>query len=283
MHKTIPISVVILTHNEAANIEWCLDSLSWSNDVVVLDSFSTDGTPDLAKGKGARVMYREFDNYAAQRNYVLKEIDYKNFWILMLDADEVVPPELAEEMNRVVKEANHCTTMFRLRRKDFFMGTWLKYSCNYSSFWMGRLFRAGHVYIERSVNEEYYTDGIVERLEHSLLHFPFNKGINHWIDKHNRYSSMEADLVFRKRSSCWHFADLFRKDPVIRRKNLKALMFTLPGRPLLMFLGRYFVCGGFLDGWAGLTFCILKTYYEYMIDCKIRELHFSYNKFQKSF
>jgi hypothetical protein len=139
---------------------------------------------------------------------------------------------------------------------------------------LGRLIRVGHVTVLRSVNEEYHTDGVIGRLENVLLHFPFNKGISAWIDKHNRYSSMEAELVFRKGAGAWRFVDLFKTDPVVRRKTLKSIMFTLPCRSLFMFLGRYLIGRGFLDGRAGLKFCVLKTYYEFMIGCKISELRF---------
>jgi len=269
---SLPVSVVVLTFNEEANIGRCLDSVSWCDDVVVLDSHSTDATREIAADRGARVLLRVFDNYANQRNHALKEVEYSHPWLLMLDADEAVPDELREEMQRVLALDDVSVTLYRLRRKDYFMGVWLKRSTNYSSLWFGRLMRLGRVWVERSINEEYHTDGATADLRGALLHYPFNNGLNQWIDKHNRYSSMEAQLLVNgaRAERCW--SGLLARDPVIRRKSLKAIVYSLPGRPLLMFFGRYILSGGFLDGRAGLMFCLLKTCYEYQIDCKVREL-----------
>ena len=269
---TIPVSVIVLTFNEEINIGRCLDSVGWCDDVVVLDSLSTDNTCEIAAEKGARVLDRRFDNYANQRNYALTSIQYKHAWVLMLDADEVVPEDLRQEMETLLIDAGTDVTLFRMRRKDYFMGTWLKRSTSYGSLRFGRLMQLGRVWVERSINEEFHTDGSVRDLQAALVHYPFNKGLAAWIEKHNRYSSMEAELIVSGGGGDWNWAQLFSNDPVQRRKALKSLVYTLPGRAFLMFIGRYFVTGGILDGRAGLMFCVLKSYYEYLIDCKIREL-----------
>lgn len=269
---TLPVSVIVLTFNEEANIGRCLDSVAWCDDVVVLDSHSTDATREIAVTKGARVRLRVFDNYAKQRNHALKEIEYKHAWVLMLDADEVVPDDLRQELQTVLAKEDADVTLYRLRRKDYFMGTWLKHSTNYASLWFGRLMRLDRVWVERSINEEYHTDGAIRDLRSALDHYPFSNGLSAWVDKHNRYSSMEAELIISGDRRSWQWRQLFNDDPVIRRKAFKALVYLLPGRPLLMFFGRYLAAGGFLDGRAGLMFCMLKTFYEYMIVCKVREL-----------
>jgi hypothetical protein len=217
------------------------------------------------------VLLRKFDNYCNQRNHAINAVDYKHPWVLMLDADEVVPEDLRQEMESVLMNAGSDVTMFRMRRKDYFMGTWLKHSTSYSSLLFGRLMRLGRVWVERSINEEYHTDGPVRELKSPLVHYPFNKGLGAWIDKHNRYSGMEAELIVSGGGD-WSWAQLISSDPVRRRKALKALIYTLPGRAVLMFIGRYFVTGGILDGRAGFMFCVLKSYYEYLIVCKVREL-----------
>lgn len=269
---SIPVSVIVLTYNEELNIGRCLDSVDWCDDVVVLDSLSTDSTQEIAAGKNARVVVRSFDNYANQRNHALTEIQYKYTWVLMLDADEVVPEDLQRELESVLMNAGSDVTMFRMRRKDYFMGTWLKRSTSYGSLRFGRLMRLGRVWVERSINEEYHTDGSIRDLQAALVHYPFNKGLGAWIEKHNRYSSMEAELIVNGGGGEWNWADLISSDPVRRRKALKALVYALPGRALLMFIGRYFVTGGILDGRAGFTFCVLKSYYEYLIVCKVSVL-----------
>lgn len=269
---TPPVSVIVLTFNEEANIGRCLDSVAWCDDVVVLDSHSTDATREIIAAKHARIELRVFDDYASQRNHALKTIQYKHAWVLMLDADEVVPEDLRQEIQAVLTRDDADVTLYRMRRKDYFMGTWLKHSTSYGSLWFGRLMRLGRVWVERSINEEYHTDGATRDLQATLVHYPFNKGLSAWFDKHNRYSSMEAELIMSGGGRNWQWGELYDRDPVTRRKALKALVYSLPGRPLLMFFGRYLVAGGFLDGRAGLMFCMLKTFYEYMVDCKVREL-----------
>ena len=269
---TIPVSVLILTYNEEKNIKRCLESVYWCNDVVVLDSYSNDSTEDIVREVGVRFLQRNFDDYAGQRNYGIYEIKYKYDWLFMLDADEVFSVELLEEIEHKLNDCDESICLFRLRRKDYFFGRWIKYSSTYSGLWLGRLMRIGSVWVQRSINEEYQTRGKVELLHSSLLHFPMNKGFHAWLEKHNRYSTMEAELQFNKFFHDWKIGDLINIDPAIRRKSLKAIVYSLPLRPVIVFMGLYFIKGGFLDGRQGLTYCILKTIYEYMIDCKVREL-----------
>ena len=265
------ISVLILTLNEEENLHHCLASLAWSDDVVLLDSFSTDNTQNLAKEYGARFFQRPFDNYAAQRNYGLNEIKYKNNWLLMVDADEKVPLALASEIQRVIEYKNDDKTIYRMRRKDHFLGQWIKRSSGYPT-WFGRLLKPGYVRIERAINEEYVTEGGVGYLENHLHHYPFNKGFSSWLEKHNRYSTMEAELIINGGLASPQLKGLISKDPAEKRKAVKALVYRLPGRPLLIFLALYFVKGGFLDGRAGFTFCVLRSIYEFLINCKVREM-----------
>jgi len=265
------ISVLILTLNEERNIEACLDSISWCDDVVALDSFSADRTATLASARGARVIQREFDNYAAHRNYGLNEIQYKNKWVLMLDADERVTTALADEMRAAVRDSSAQVGLFLVRRRDHLFGRWIRRSSGYPT-WFGRLARVGHVRVERPINEEYHTEGAVLSLQNHLDHFPFNKGFSEWFRKHDRYSTMEAELRLGSRGQRPPARDLLNKDPLRRRKAQKAWAYQLPARPVFMFLGLYVIRGGFLEGRAGLTFCLLRAWYELMIDLKVREL-----------
>lgn len=273
MMKLGNFSVLILTYNEEDNIGRCIDSIASCDDIVVLDSNSTDATVSIAQEKGARVHHRAFDNYAAQRNYGLNDIEFKHDWVFMLDADEVVPTELGREIHAALStDSGRDVTMYRMRRKDFFLGRWIKYSSNYSSVWLGRLIRRGRVWVEREINEEYHTDGEIVSLEQALYHYPFNKGFHAWLEKHNRYSTMEAEFKFSQGQQEWRFQDFWHRDPTVRRKSLKAFLYALPGMPLILFFGRYLGAGGILDGRSGLTFCLLKAFYEYMISCKVKEL-----------
>jgi glycosyltransferase involved in cell wall biosynthesis len=264
----VSISVVILTLNEELNLAACLESVRWCDDVVVLDSFSSDTTVAIAEKYRARVVKRVFDDYASQRNHAL-QLDYAHSWLLMLDADERVPIELQREMQAVVAAAPREVALFRMRRKDHLFGRWIRGSSGYPT-WFGRLMRRGMVRVERAINEEYHADGEVRVLDAHLMHFPFNKGFAAWIEKHDRYSTQEAQI--RLGRGPVQNTDLFSTDPTARRRALKGTLYRMPGRPLLVFIALYFFRGGIVEGRAGLTFSLLRAWYEYMIDCKCFEL-----------
>lgn len=265
------VSTLILTLNEELNLPHCLASLSWCRDIVVLDSHSFDRTEQVARNAGVRFIQRAFDDYATQRNYGLNQIEYKNPWVLMVDADEVVPQALVDEINKVVKSAEDDISLYYMRRKDFFLGKWIKHSSGYPT-WFGRLARIGDVVVQRPINEEYYTQGKRGFLQDHLLHYPFNNGFHRWIDKHNQYSKMEAELLANDNNIALSWFDIFSKDPALRRKTIKSIAYRLPGRPVLIFFALFVMRGGFLDGKAGFIFCLLKSYYEFIIDCKVKEI-----------
>lgn len=272
-NSELPISILILTLDEEINLPGCFKSISWCDDIVILDSYSQDKTKSIAEQHGARVKQRQFDNYAAQRNYGLKEITYKHQWVLMLDADERVSQELYYELNKLseLKKEDSEIAMFLMRRKDFFFGTWIRRSGGYPT-WFGRLVNPELVEVKREINEEYHTDGNSQSLCGHLLHYPFNKGISSWIKKHDRYSTMEAQYKDKEKKEAINFKELFSKEPTARRKNLKNLVYSLPGRPVIIFLALYLFRGGFLEGRAGFTFAALRAMYEFWIDLKYREI-----------
>jgi glycosyltransferase involved in cell wall biosynthesis len=265
------ISVLILTRDEEVNLGGCLDSVAWSGDIVVLDSFSTDRTPQIARERGARLYQRAFDNYASQRNFGLRELEYRHPWVLMLDADERVPQDLQREMLDATSRAPATIALFRMRRRDHLFGRWIRRSSGYPT-WFGRLVRVGRAWVERPINEEFHTDGEVASLTGHLDHFPFNKGFSAWVEKHDRYSTMEARLRASEPPRGERWLDLFAPDADRRRRAQKVWLHEMPLRPLVVFAGLYFVKGGVLEGRAGLTFSLLRAWYEYLIDCKAREL-----------
>ncbi|WP_372798416.1 glycosyltransferase family 2 protein [Pontiella sp.] len=264
------VSILILTKDEEVNIERCIRSVDWCDDVVVFDSYSTDRTVELARSLGARVESRVFDHYAAQRNAALA-LEYKYEWILMVDADECVSPELKEEMFQCLEHAPEDLVMLRMRRKDYFFGRWIRHSSGYPT-WFGRLVRKGRVRVEREINEEYIADGEIRELEAHLIHYPFAKGIAYWFERHNRYSSMEAVALVGEVQEEFSMGMLFSRDAVLRRKALKQLAYRMPGRPLLVFVYLYFFRMGFLDGAAGLRYTLMRSMYEFMIDLKVKEI-----------
>jgi glycosyltransferase involved in cell wall biosynthesis len=258
------ISVLILTFNEEANIEACIGSLPWRSDVRILDSFSSDQTAEIGRQLGAYVETRKFDGYASQRNAGLS-LAFENEWIVMLDADERMTPELATEIEREIERAGDDVAMFRVRRRDMFLGRWLKRSSGYPT-WFPRIIRRGRVRVEREINEIYVPDGAARQLQGHIDHFPFNKGMDWWFERHNRYSAMEAQLLVNRSDRI--SSDINSTDPGSRRAALKAFAYRLPLRPYLVFFYLYFVRGGFLDGKPGWVYANMRLAYEIMIDAK---------------
>jgi glycosyltransferase involved in cell wall biosynthesis len=266
----VTISVLILTLNEETNIGACLDSVSWCDDIVVLDSLSTDRTRAIAQQRGARTVTRAFDNWSAHQNWAVTSIDFQNPWVLYLDADERCPEELRDEILTRV-QADSPEAAFRVRRQDFFMGRWLKHAQLYPT-WLVRLFRPGQIRYERLVNPVAIVSGATGELRGHLIHYPFSHGVSHWIARHNRYSDMEAIEAAKVREASHVSGALWSPDPNERRRALKDVFFRLPARPLIKFLYYYAWRRGFLDGRAGLTYAILQSIYEYLISCKCWEL-----------
>jgi glycosyltransferase involved in cell wall biosynthesis len=265
------ISVVVLTHNEAVNVERCLASVSWSDDLLVIDSGSTDGTVALAEKLGARVMHRPFDSFAGQRNFALDQGGLKHAAVLHLDADEVVSAELREEMLGLARQGL-ALPGYRVPSRLMMMGSWLKHSGMYPSYQVRfgsrdrlRFHMVGHGQREMLAPAE------VGTLEGDLIHYNFSKGISDWLAKHARYARDEAATGLRG-AGAHRWRDLLgNPDPVERRRILKGLSHSLPMRPLARFLYVYFVRRGFLDGRAGFRYAALIASYQWYIDMNMEE------------
>lgn len=266
------ISILILTLNEQENLPACLESVKWCDDIVVLDSFSTDKTLSIAKAAGARIVQRKFDNWAAHQNWALENISFKHPWIYYSDADEIVTPELRDELLAIAANPNETNVAFRLRYKNFFMGRWIRH-CGIYPAWILRFFRPEKVRWERLVNPVPVVNGPEDRLKGHFEHFSFKKGLNAWFDKHNRYSWHEAEESIKSLAhGQFAWRELLSRDPARRRRALKEFSFRLPCRPMLRFLYMYFLRLGLLDGSAGYHYCRMLAAYEYMIVLKMREI-----------
>ncbi len=261
------ISALILTLNEERNIGDCIAALPWRDDVRVLDSVSTDRTAEVAAAHGAKVVVRPFTNYADQRNFGLA-FPWDNEWIVCLDADERMTPDLAAEIERTVEGAAPDAALYRVRRRDMFMGRWLRRASGYPTYFP-RLFRRGRVRVLREINEIYEADGAAFSLQGHIEHFPFNKGLDWWFERHNRYSRMEAVALLGERTQPLRLGEMLSADPGARRAALKRLAYRLPGRPVLVFLYLYLVRGGVLDGAPGFHYASMRLAYEIMIDAKL--------------
>ena len=264
------LSAVVLTYNEVGILPRCLEGLSFADHVLVFDSHSTDRTREIARDSGAQVIERTFDNYAAQRNAAMASVPEETEWILMVDADEIIGPELRNEILKVLA-SDPVHDLYRIRRKDHFRGRWIRYSSGYPT-WFPRLFRKGKVRVLREINEEYQAEGSSGELLGHLEHFPFNKGMEWWMDKHRRYAEMEARVMLEETRQPIGVRNLLSGDPILRRKAQKRLSYHLPFRPAFVFLAFYFLKRGFLDGRAGLEFCKLRYRYEKMIAIRHKSL-----------
>jgi glycosyltransferase involved in cell wall biosynthesis len=265
------ISVLILTRDEEQDLPGCLDSITWSDDIHILDSESTDRTVEIAHERGAIVTTRRFDTYAAQRNAAML-LPFRHEWVLVLDADERPTPELSAEMQQAVAGVPTNVSGFRMRRRDFLWGTWLKHA-QMTPYYV-RLLRVGHVHYTRDVNEVVEVDGDILELHAPLDHFAFSKGISHWIAKHNAYSSKEAELLASGNATqgASIYQALFARNFHERRVAQKAMFYELPGRPVIKWCYMMFVRGALLDGHAGIMYATLHSFYEFLIEVKCREL-----------
>jgi glycosyltransferase involved in cell wall biosynthesis len=267
------ISVLILTYNEEVDLPGCLRSVDWCDDVHVFDSHSTDATVPLALEAGATVRQRPFDGYAAQRNAAFDECPFRHEWILILDADERMPAATAAALRERVQDAGPDLGGFRLRRRDFLDGRWLRHAQITPCY--VRLVRRGKARYHREVNEVVEVEGRIEDTGLSFDHYPFSKGISHWVRKHERYASMEAERILEERRGLHAFSvnkAIFARDPGERRYHQKGLFYRMPFRPLLKWMYMMFVRGAFLDGRPGVTYATLQAIYEYLIVLRTREL-----------
>jgi glycosyltransferase involved in cell wall biosynthesis len=266
------ISVLILTKNEEQDLPGCLDSVAWSDDVHVFDSFSTDRTLEIAQGRGAHINQRVFDGYASQLNFALQNLPFKYEWQLILDADERVTPALAAEMRAVVSDPPPGVNGWRIPIDYFLDDAPLRHS-QMTSLYL-RLVRRGMVRWEREINPVPRVEGEARDLKSPIDHYPFSKGIAHWVQRHNSYSTMEAEVIVSGQSlrAASIRTALFGKTYHEKRAARKALFYRMPGRPLIKWLYMMFVQGAILDGRAGLEYVNLQTIYEYLIVLKTREM-----------
>jgi glycosyltransferase involved in cell wall biosynthesis len=268
------ISVLILTKNEEQDLPGCLASVTgWCDDVHVFDSISTDRTLEIAQAAGCVITQRKFDNWSAHQNWGLANIAFKHPWVLYIDADERVSPELRDAALAAGK-VDAVESAFRLRRRDFFSdGTWLKHA-QISPFYL-RLFRPEKIRYERLVNPVSIVAGPIGDIGGFLDHYPFSKGVGFWIERHIKYADLEAKTIQANRAQGGKFFVLkafTSKDFSVKRYHQKELFYRMPFRPLIKFCYMFFARQAFLDGRAGITYACLQSIYEYIIVLKQREL-----------
>ncbi|MGB3694612.1 MAG: glycosyltransferase family 2 protein [Spirulinaceae cyanobacterium] len=265
-------SIYILTHNEELDIAACIESALLSDDVIVVDSYSSDRTLDIASSYPVRVFQRFFDSHGKQRSWMLNHIPTKYEWAYILEADERMTPELFQECLSAIKNPDRIG--YYVAERVIFMNHWIRNSTQYPRYQL-RLLQKGKVWFEDYGHaEREVCQGATGFLKENYPHYTCSKGFSRWLDKHNRYSTDEAkETLNQLRYGKVNWQELFfGNTEVKRRRALKNLSLRLPLRPLIRFFYMYFVLGGCWDGKAGFTWCILQTFYESLILLKVWEL-----------
>jgi len=280
MADKAPISVLIPVKNERANLGACLASVAFCDEIVVVDSDSTDGTREIARQAGAQLVDFSWNGrFPKKKNWALAQVPWKHPWVFIIDADERVTPALAAEMQVAVNQAGH--QGFYVNRRFWFLDGWLNH-CGYFPSWNLRLFRhqlgryerladsAGTGSGDNEVHEHVQLDGTAGYLQAPMEHHAF-PDIATWVEKHNRYSNWEARLQLEAQSA--GRTEGAALDPGLAgKRRLRRLAWAMPFRPALRFFYHYVLRAGFLDGYRGYVFCRLMAWYEFLSATKAREL-----------
>lgn len=278
----VPISILIPIKNEAANLPRCLDSVRWADEVIVVDSHSTDGSIEIAERYGAKVVQFDFSGiWPKKKNWALDTCQFSHEWVFILDADEVLPPSAEAEFRAIVTRPYNPATDavgYWINRRYMFMNKWLQHA--YYPNWNLRLFvhRLGRYEKlideftasgDNEVHEHVVIEGRTERLQSEMEHYAFPT-VEVFVEKHNRYSNWEARYALSGRNSSG--ANKLDHAQVRMVRRLKAIVQRMPFRPLIRFLYVYIWQKGFLDGVEGYYFARLHGFYEFLTVAKIHEL-----------
>lgn len=258
------ISAVVLTLNEEKTIARALSSLHWCDQLIVVDSGSTDDTLRIARSCGATVLQHKQPppfQITDQRNWALNHPVLKSDWVLFLDADEVVTPMLQLEIKSVLS-SRPVANGYLMAPRYLFLGKWLKFTQGYPS-WHPRLLRRGYLDFEGGVWESFSSTDKIYKIHQPYDHHAFDKGLDDWVIKHLRYSSWDADEAF-------NYLTNSQKRTSTRYRDLRHTMDSLwPLRPFLRFIQKYILQLGFLDGWQGLIYSLLICTYDIFVITRI--------------
>jgi glycosyltransferase involved in cell wall biosynthesis len=268
--RSLPVSVIILTKDEEENLPKVADSLPWCDDIHVVDSLSADDTLGKAQSLGLQTLSNPFRGFGDQRNWALAHCALKHPWILFLDADEKSTPAFAAALETAIATASEKVAGFYCCWKMIVEEVWLRRSDGFPK-WQFRLLRRGRARFADFGHgqKEAEVDGEILYLRAPYEHRPISKGWSDWVDRHNRYSTREAQ---ERVALPLQPAEIFSRHGPIRNRALKALVSRVPGWPLVRFSIPYFLKLGFLEGAVGFTYCLNLAYYEYLIQIKIREI-----------
>ena len=272
----VPVSLLIPCKDEEANLERCLKSVPWSMEVFIVDANSRDKTAEIAEFYGAKVVQFEYKGgWPKKKNWALENLPFSNDWVLILDADECLPPEAEEEIRGIITNANDMYSGYWINRRYFFMGKALKHA--YFPNWNLRLFKHKLGRYEKitelstdsgdhEIHEHVVVQGSTGKLKSIMDHHDFPT-IESFVEKHNRYSNWEAIVENQQKEK----AIFIQHNGVKLKRKLRMIFRKLPFRPTLRFLYVYIWQKGFLDGWAGYVFARLHGQYEFLTKAKTRE------------
>jgi len=271
---SVPVSVVVPVRNEAHNLERCLRSVAWADEVFVIDSQSTDATVQVAGQCGATVVQFHYDGgWPKKKNWALANLPFRNAWVMLLDADEVLPRGAEDEFRRVITAGPEGVRGYWINRRFLFMGRWLRHA--YYPNWNLRLFQHRVGRFERitsaetdsgdvEIHEHVVVDGATRRLSCEMDHYAFPT-VSVFVEKHNRYSNWEAHVALDAAASV-------SRGPSGATSRIRHWARHVPCRALLRFLYVYVWQCGFLDGREGYYFARLHGFYEFLGVAKTYEL-----------
>ena len=278
VNSKAPVSVIIPVKNEERNIRRCLEHLMWAKEIFLVDSQSTDETLKIADELGVNVVQFRFNGtYPKKKNWALENLPFRNEWVLIVDADEVIPPDLAQEIANVLQQPNGYDGYY-INRRFFFLGRWLRH-CGYYPSLNLRLFKHRCGRYEKiiadgagdnEVHEHVILNGRANYLRQDMLHFAY-PDISTWVEKHNRYSSWEAELEERMHSDSREVHEGLGEPGLQFKRWLKRLYLKIPLRFIFRFFYAYIWKKGFLDGKAGFIFCLLLSFYDFLSWAKAHE------------
>ncbi|MCY7350547.1 MAG: glycosyltransferase family 2 protein [Cytophagaceae bacterium] len=274
------LSVIILTFNEEKHISRCIKSLlPFTNQIFIVDSGSTDDTVPIAEALGARVVRNSWITYAQQFNFGIANNPFPTRWLMRMDADEYVLPELAAEINRRIPDLSGPVSGVYVKRRVIFMNQWIRHGGYYPT-WLLRLWRAGRGICEETWMDEHIklSEGQTVRFDHDLVDHNLNN-LTWWTQKHNQYAIREVIDLLNIR---YNFSENESVTPRLmgtqeqRKRYLKIQYASAPlfTRPLAYFLFRYFWKLGFLDGRKGFIWHFLQgLWYRFLVDAKLYEVY----------
>jgi glycosyltransferase involved in cell wall biosynthesis len=263
--RSVPVSVVVLTHNEQPNIRRCLASVAWADQVVVVDSGSTDETVPIARALRAEVVEQSWLGFSDQREFALRLALVRHDWVYFVDADEWVSPQLAGEIAAELRAPTCAGFAHRLRL--VFQGTWIRHCGWYSASLVVRLVDRRYAKFNGDVvGERACVDGAVGRLRNDIVDEDL-KGLAIWLHKHVRYAQLQAQRRGRGVSVSHRLPRIWSRDhtdtrPLIRAVLKDVIFPSVPAKPAALFVYMYLVRLGVLDGPAGLRFCFYHAWYE---------------------